>query len=390
MPKKERPSALPDSFFTAKLGDGPSLLEEIPVHNTFIQFDATEGETKQKTLSTAPAWIGPSMQSVMQSAVQEEVEKKLSPEELAKLPSIGSVKHDEGLCKRCCFFPKGRCNNGHDCEFCHFDHEKRKRKSKKKNKAIDLLSTSAEGGSLPVSPDRPFGPGGMLSPQADFPSPPVLGAGRDQQGAALAPAAGFHAGQTNPYFSSATPGRSNELVSELDRWFGAGPSQSDVLPSIQGASNPVDFMSDPHALPLPTGIEPSQYPPSADASRKDEYIRQLEAENRYLRSLVTQYAGPTAGSILPPPSPLAGSLSQEPASAASSTFASPSSASKGRASPFATAAKESYGMSANATPFTPWSQSQAWAQKSTISGDASTRTAGLAPLTHHGLGPVSR
>lgn len=41
--------------------------------------------------------------------------------------------HDEGSCKRCCFFPRNRCTNGQDCEFCHYEHEKRtssKRKSK--------------------------------------------------------------------------------------------------------------------------------------------------------------------------------------------------------------------------------------------------------------------
>merc|ERR1719420_2454048 len=52
----------------------------------------------------------------------------------APLPSIGSAGHGAGTCRRCCFFPKGRCMNGYNCEFCHFDHEKRKRKSKKKKK----------------------------------------------------------------------------------------------------------------------------------------------------------------------------------------------------------------------------------------------------------------
>merc|ERR1712186_113880 len=28
------------------------------------------------------------------------------------LPSIGSVPHESGTCRRCCFFPKGRCANG--------------------------------------------------------------------------------------------------------------------------------------------------------------------------------------------------------------------------------------------------------------------------------------
>lgn len=52
----------------------------------------------------------------------------------APLPSVGSAGHGAGNCKRCCFFPKGRCMNGENCEFCHFDHEKRKRKAKKKKK----------------------------------------------------------------------------------------------------------------------------------------------------------------------------------------------------------------------------------------------------------------
>eukprot|EP00437_Effrenium_voratum_P016154 CAMPEP_0181441232 /NCGR_PEP_ID=MMETSP1110-20121109/23398_1 /TAXON_ID=174948 /ORGANISM="Symbiodinium sp., Strain CCMP421" /LENGTH=535 /DNA_ID=CAMNT_0023565103 /DNA_START=46 /DNA_END=1653 /DNA_ORIENTATION=+ len=55
----------------------------------------------------------------------------------AKHPSLGSEGHDEGGCKRCCFFPRGRCTNGYNCEFCHYEHEKRKRKNKKKIKKKD-------------------------------------------------------------------------------------------------------------------------------------------------------------------------------------------------------------------------------------------------------------
>lgn len=51
------------------------------------------------------------------------------------MPSRGSAGHNDGLCKRCCFFPKGRCTNGFDCEFCHLEHDKRKRKKKKKSKS---------------------------------------------------------------------------------------------------------------------------------------------------------------------------------------------------------------------------------------------------------------
>lgn len=56
------------------------------------------------------------------------------PPEGALHPSLGSEGHDEGTCKRCCFFPRGRCTNGYNCEFCHYEHDKRKRKNKKKKK----------------------------------------------------------------------------------------------------------------------------------------------------------------------------------------------------------------------------------------------------------------
>mmetsp|Transcript_62198 Transcript_62198/g.161310 ORF Transcript_62198/g.161310 Transcript_62198/m.161310 type:complete len:447 (-) Transcript_62198:412-1752(-) len=49
-------------------------------------------------------------------------------------PSLGSEGHAIGACKRCCFFPRGRCMNGYECMFCHYEHEKRKRKNKKKGK----------------------------------------------------------------------------------------------------------------------------------------------------------------------------------------------------------------------------------------------------------------
>eukprot|EP00747_Dinoflagellata_sp_TGD_P184339 gnl/TRDRNA2_/TRDRNA2_39878_c0_seq1.p1 gnl/TRDRNA2_/TRDRNA2_39878_c0~~gnl/TRDRNA2_/TRDRNA2_39878_c0_seq1.p1 ORF type:complete len:376 (-),score=71.25 gnl/TRDRNA2_/TRDRNA2_39878_c0_seq1:213-1340(-) len=61
--------------------------------------------------------------------------------EHAELPSKGSAAHGQGMCKRCCFFPKGRCNNGFDCHFCHFAHEKRKPKNKKKKRRRKKRST---------------------------------------------------------------------------------------------------------------------------------------------------------------------------------------------------------------------------------------------------------
>lgn len=43
------------------------------------------------------------------------------------LPSVGSAGHEQGLCKRCAFFPKGRCKNGADCTHCHMEHPKQVR-----------------------------------------------------------------------------------------------------------------------------------------------------------------------------------------------------------------------------------------------------------------------
>jgi len=58
----------------------------------------------------------------------------------ALLPSIGSAQHATGECKRCNFFPKGRCQNGKNCTFCHFPHDKRKpsRQEKRERRAAWL------------------------------------------------------------------------------------------------------------------------------------------------------------------------------------------------------------------------------------------------------------
>lgn len=82
------------------------------------------------------------------------------------LPSVGSKGHATNECKRCAFFPKGRCRNGASCEHCHFPHEdrakdRRKRRSRRKgavqdqalgetpvaaNEAETAVQTSEQGG----------------------------------------------------------------------------------------------------------------------------------------------------------------------------------------------------------------------------------------------------
>jgi len=69
------------------------------------------------------------------------------PEDITELlPSVGSVGHFTGVCSRCCFFPKGRCSNGADCTFCHLEHDRRLRHSKRggsKNMGGEAESASA-------------------------------------------------------------------------------------------------------------------------------------------------------------------------------------------------------------------------------------------------------
>eukprot|EP00406_Dinophysis_acuminata_P060296 CAMPEP_0179267046 /NCGR_PEP_ID=MMETSP0797-20121207/29726_1 /TAXON_ID=47934 /ORGANISM="Dinophysis acuminata, Strain DAEP01" /LENGTH=363 /DNA_ID=CAMNT_0020975291 /DNA_START=125 /DNA_END=1213 /DNA_ORIENTATION=+ len=298
MPRKERPAPLADSIFQAKLGqhqlpnDVAAVPEEIPVHNTFIQFGSQDSPMgSKKHLATAPAWVGgPFIEAAMQSAVasdlqvaaasheqQEEHETPVhaadgesstassqSPKKLASpkkvpvmryslsassaraagypgssavvtsyepdgspgadgdseqpppprpnsqvdeddegedddgeddddaegesgeeaprrraprgplappgpLPSMGSSKHNDGLCKRCCFYPKGRCNNGYDCEFCHFEHEKRKRKKKKKSSKVkdsDSDGAQAQQASAARSGTSPTGSTAASAPAA--------------------------------------------------------------------------------------------------------------------------------------------------------------------------------------------------------------------------------
>jgi len=71
--------------------------------------------------------------------------RESDPAAIAKLPSVGSVGHYIGQCSRCCFFPKGRCTNGENCNFCHLDHERVRRKrggAKKAAKAAEDAENS--------------------------------------------------------------------------------------------------------------------------------------------------------------------------------------------------------------------------------------------------------
>jgi hypothetical protein len=62
-------------------------------------------------------------------------------------PSIGSELHASGKCNKCCFFPRGKCANGYSCTFCHYDHEKLRRRSGKTGTAKGGAAAKSGGGS---------------------------------------------------------------------------------------------------------------------------------------------------------------------------------------------------------------------------------------------------
>mmetsp|Transcript_95359 Transcript_95359/g.199493 ORF Transcript_95359/g.199493 Transcript_95359/m.199493 type:complete len:486 (-) Transcript_95359:91-1548(-) len=109
--------------------------------------------------STDPSLSG----SSVQYRVAEEGgpdENQMSSENAEGLPSRGSELHASGQCSRCCFFFKGRCRNGLNCQFCHMPHERRSRgrgcrghgTQKRKLAAAALANTELSEGCLSSVP----------------------------------------------------------------------------------------------------------------------------------------------------------------------------------------------------------------------------------------------
>eukprot|EP00923_Selenidium_pygospionis_P006415 GHVN01011066.1.p1 GENE.GHVN01011066.1~~GHVN01011066.1.p1 ORF type:complete len:670 (-),score=62.15 GHVN01011066.1:558-2567(-) len=65
--------------------------------------------------------------------LQKILEKRVPDLGNSGLPSIGSVLHDDGICKPCVFANKNNknCRNGEACLFCHHDHKEKRRRSKR-------------------------------------------------------------------------------------------------------------------------------------------------------------------------------------------------------------------------------------------------------------------
>jgi len=89
----------------------------------------------------------------------EQIRNAPRPPPGAMHPSKGSEEHYLGTCRRCCFFPRGRCANGYECTFCHYEHDKRKRKTRKGKRMNDPPSPVHQ----PLRRDAAFPPGTFTS-----------------------------------------------------------------------------------------------------------------------------------------------------------------------------------------------------------------------------------
>lgn len=58
--------------------------------------------------------------------------------------SVGSVGHEEGLCKRCAFYSKGRCRNGDACTHCHLNHEHRRSRHRRRHEQFAQVTNTEE------------------------------------------------------------------------------------------------------------------------------------------------------------------------------------------------------------------------------------------------------
>jgi len=126
----------------------------------------------------------------------------------ARYPSIGSAGHDVGHCKRCCFFPRGRCMNGYACEFCHCEHEKRKRRNKNKGKKL-----------MPTPPPRSAPKHPQLAPSLSARA--AVFVPRSQPSAPVAPM------EQTPSFSYCTLG---EATPQQQYYMQCGPSYATAGP----------------------------------------------------------------------------------------------------------------------------------------------------------------
>jgi len=205
--------------------------------------------------------------------------------DMDSLPSVGSALHGTGECKRCNFFPKGRCQNGKDCTFCHFPHDKRKpsRQEKRERRAAWLEQQLSQGGNqeLPTDlltpKDSQSEDAQSVSEQSHKMSAAAqLGLQHEAADMHIAQApAGFHMGAMLP--QSQLPVFQDEDAYNDDSQQTLAYSLFPGVPPIQATKLPgplplpvtgttcMDFVST-SAPSLPPGLAPPHWQPEAEAS----------------------------------------------------------------------------------------------------------------------------
>lgn len=196
--------------------------------------------------------------------------------DLDSLPSVGSAQHGTGECKRCNFFPKGRCQNGKDCTFCHFPHDKRKpsRQEKRERRAAwleqqvgqqektDATPTSAKGEDIQASLEQVAEPAiaaGFGSQQVSMPQvPPAFHA-----------PAGFPQNQLGALQDEDVYNDETQQTLAYSVFPGLPPIHATKLPGplplpVTGTTC-MDFVSQT-APALPPGLTPPVWQPEAEAS----------------------------------------------------------------------------------------------------------------------------
>lgn len=128
----------PLSFDSSPSTEGPPGLEA-PMKNATAELDHEEDCQINLDADDANAF-----ESCSGSETDEESESATNILE-GELPSMGSALHSSGECKRCNFFLKGRCQNGKDCDFCHFPHDKRKHSRQEKRERQASCTQEAHG-----------------------------------------------------------------------------------------------------------------------------------------------------------------------------------------------------------------------------------------------------
>jgi len=126
---QDTPSTVVDNSSTVYTGASPSTNKE----DTHAGGSSHEGEEQHDDVESLDSEPHLEENDLFLSSLSSAARAPRPPPG-ALHPSLGSAGHSTGTCRRCCFFPRGRCANGYSCEFCHYEHDRRKRKNRSKKR----------------------------------------------------------------------------------------------------------------------------------------------------------------------------------------------------------------------------------------------------------------